>query len=112
MPFFSPVEMDNYFFVDGGIKENLPISVFDDNEIIVGVDLFPLKKSLKKNFFGILKHMFFLSWRVSSECNMKKCDFYIIDDNLLNFPPYSLKNLDNLFEIGYKNGKEFINSLD
>ncbi|WP_024787392.1 MULTISPECIES: patatin-like phospholipase family protein [unclassified Lebetimonas] len=110
MPFFPPVELDNLFLVDGGIKENLPVGVFKEG-IIVGVDLFPLKKEFKKSFFGILKRMFYLSWRVSSEGSIKKCNFYITDERLSDYKLCSFKNFDDLFEMGYERGEEFLNSF-
>lgn len=106
-PIFKPVEYNGMSLVDGGIMDNLPVSVFEDSKLpTIAVDLHPMQKGYKKSYMGIVKRVMFLSWRASMMHQIDKCDFYITDERLSCYPLFRLKNMDELFELGYKKTSE------
>lgn len=103
VPFFQPIVYDSYFLVDGGIMDNFPLLPLKQYGLpIVGVDLHPAEEGFKNSMVGVLKRMLFLVWRASVKHQIASCDVYITHEKLSEYSLFRLKNLDALFELGYK----------
>ena len=103
VPFFKPISYEGYQLVDGGIMDNLPTSLLMDYGFpIFGVDLHPQKDGFTPSLSGIIKRTIFLMWRTSVINHIKLCDLYITHPNLSNQSLFRLKNLQEMFDLGYE----------
>lgn len=100
---FEPVEMDGAKLVDGGIAENLPLSVLPElgAEIRMGVNLMHFRsKKAPGNVFDVLVNS--LETMASHQNSYDKTSDILIEPNLANFTASDFKKGKELVEAGYK----------
>lgn len=103
VPLFKPVRYEGYDLVDGGIMDNLPVSPLSEYGFpIFGVDLHPQQAGFTNSLSGIVKRTVFLLWRASVQRQITQCDLYISDDKLSTYSLFRLKNLQDMFDLGYE----------
>lgn len=113
---FKPVSKDNYFLVDGGVVQRVPIQEVRDMgaTVVVAVDVLgeirPCDK--KYNIFTLLSRVFEITDNEITEYKKKqqKSDLYLLPE-LGNMNQYKLKDIDFAIESGYKLGKENANKI-
>jgi NTE family protein len=113
VPVFKPVEYEGRVLVDGGFYNYLPFDPLKKYNLpIVGVNLYPLLKNKSRpRLISYLKKV--IAIKMYKRVNMQKdlLDFYISNDELANFSIFSLKNFDELFEMGYKEAKKLLTNV-
>ncbi|WP_419771111.1 MAG: patatin-like phospholipase family protein [Candidatus Marinarcus sp.] len=102
-PMFKPISYQDYFLVDGGVKENLPLSVLTNSALpIIAINHFPYTpfnpSSLKEN----LKRMLYLSWYNTFEASIKHVQFNITSEQLTPLSLFGFKDLRKAFLLGYE----------
>ena len=103
-PIFAPVKYQNYLLCDGGIVDNFPISpLLNLNHKILGVDLHP-QKIYSHSPKIQLKRILRANLSPQAQYLSDKCDYLIFDERVDKFKIFSLKNFDEMFELGYENG--------
>jgi len=110
VPVFKPVEYDGKVLVDGGFDNNMPYEPLKKYGLpIVGVNLHPLlKKPSRKRMMSYLKKV--IAIRMYNKVDKQKdlFDHYISNDELSKYSIFSLKNFDELFEMGYADAKKVL----
>lgn len=102
-PVFAPVKYQNYLLCDGGIVDNFPLSpLLNLNHKILGVDLHPQIYSHSPKIQ--LKRILCANLSPQAQSLSDKCDYLICDERVDKFKIFSLKNFDEMFELGYENG--------
>jgi len=104
VPIFEPVKYNGRILGDGGLINHMPISPLLEHQYpIIGVNLHPLTISHNQNnIFNFIKRAIYLKTYSSSQDSQKKCNVFITNDKLRNYSLFSLKHLDELFELGYQ----------
>jgi len=109
---FSPIKIDNSYYVDGGTLDNFPVDFLADHcEKIVGVYVNPFKKvkfSELKHFHNILERAFKLKSIKEDILKFDKCDLVIYPEALSNYGTFDKRYLDDIFKIGYQCATEIL----
>ncbi|MFA5649250.1 MAG: patatin-like phospholipase family protein [Bacteroidales bacterium] len=110
VPMFEPVKYDGRILGDGGLINHMPILPLLEHPFsIVGVNLHPLTISHNQNnIFNFIKRAVYLKTYSSSQDSQKKCNVFITNDKLRNYSLFSLKHLDEIFELGYQDAGSFL----
>jgi len=106
---FKPVIIDGKHYVDGGLFNNLPVEpVLNKYDMVIGVHVNNYKIGGSLGYKVIAKQVFSVVIKQNVKRNMKLCDF-VIDPKLeKSYRNFSKKTTNILFEIGYKEGVEFL----
>ena len=113
---FPSVKIGSRKHIDGGLVDNLPIKpLLNQDYKIVSIDLLPRqkKKNLKKTFnlIKIVKRKIFKTWHKNMDFSIANSDIYITSLELRKFSMFSFKDLDELFDLGYKEASKYISSI-
>lgn len=100
---FQPVQIDNRYYVDGGLLKNFPVSTIrSECERIVGVNVSPIIRTDYKN---TLKYVAERSFHHMSGSNTlldrKLCDYLIESNTLSTYSMFDLEHVDEIFQLGY-----------
>jgi NTE family protein len=105
---FKPVVMNNIYYVDGGVMDNLPISPIQNKcQIIIGSFVNPT--GYEENFNSLIhiaERTFMLN--VSKEVIQKsgKFDLFIAPQELRNYKILDPEKSEEVYSVGYKATKE------
>ena len=100
---FIPMEIDGRLLVDGGISENIPLSVFKDKDIefLIGVDLIPEHSHNRPtNFIEVLYNSYNFLIKLNKKNQTKQADI-IIKPDLSRFNPTDMSQIRELIKKGY-----------
>ena len=105
---FRPVEIDGKLLVDGGIVENVPVSLLRDMgaELTIGVNLNGKRKYKKpENLFSVLINSYYTLIDNLSKVHTSKADL-VIEPDLSAYSLIDTRNSKKLIEIGYVEAKK------
>jgi NTE family protein len=102
---FTPAIYDDGVYVDGGLTNNVPISVLREMgaDIIIGVDITAKARSnVIKNhdIFSIIWQSFMLMIKATSDNKGHKEADFIIQPDIKNFGPFDLSQKDGIIKKG------------
>jgi NTE family protein len=106
---FPPMKYENKFLIDGGISNNIPITLIKKPEKIIVSDISgPIKKVDEKTLgtdvlysaFAVMQQS--LAWEKAKGMKNKKIIRVKLDDNETFILDFRKKNYQYLFELGYK----------
>lgn len=107
---FAPVPFKNGYYVDGGTLNNFPVDLIKDScDQIVGIYVNPFEKITKtelKHAHNVLERAYHIMVANETVLKFDQCDVLIRPKRMAEFSMFSLKNIDVLFELGYKSAKE------
>lgn len=111
---FIPIEIDNRILMDGGISENVPISLLDEMGagITLGINLNGSKSyPAPKDMLTIMSNAIDIAIDLRTKDQLRKADFVIA----LNLEKYSRldnsKQFEDIYSEGYQHTKQKINDL-
>lgn len=100
---FTTCEFENYEFVDGGTKDNLPVKILKDmgatKTIGVSFSIDSYKKS--KNIFSILLRTVDIFSQKDVKAAQEMADFYFEIDNKSDVSLLKIDNLEKCYKLGY-----------
>lgn len=103
---FSPVEIDDVLYADGGIMNNFPIEPLSGVcDKIIGVYVNPivhLKKEAMNSSLAILERSYHLSIAASSLQKFDKLDVLVSPKGLSKYDTFSVSKIDEIYNIGYE----------
>ncbi|MCD4774117.1 MAG: patatin-like phospholipase family protein [Bacteroidales bacterium] len=110
---FKPTVIDNIYYVDGGVLNNLAIEpLLDKCSKIIGVYVNPIGKQDKfKNMINIAERSFHIGIEPNFQEKKQMCDIFIEPKGLANFQMLSMKKADKIFDIGYVETKKVLEKL-
>lgn len=102
---FAPVEIDNRLLVDGGITDNLPVSVaiLENAELVIAVDATsPLRaREGVAAPWEIADQVTSIMMSERTDQSRRQADF-LIRPQLNNVPGFNVSSIDSLIESGYR----------
>ena len=105
IPVFEPLVFNERVLADGGVTDLMPTTpLLDFNYPILGINLMPISKPYKLTFFSLITQSFKFLIRPRVSQNIKDCKWFISPKELLKIKKFSFDNLENGFNLGYKNG--------
>ena len=104
VPIFPKVQYQDMLLVDGGVINHMPITPLRDFDLpIVGVNLHPRGDlSSDYSWWQMIKRVHFLNTFSSGLSNEQECHIVISSSEIRQFSIFSMKHLESLFEMGYK----------
>lgn len=107
---FAPVSFKDGYYVDGGTLNNFPVELIKEFcDQIVGIYVNPfekIKKTELKHAHNVLERAYHIMVANETVLKFAHCDVLIRPEHMAEFSMFSLKNIDSLFELGYKSAKE------
>ena len=100
---FTPIEINQHFYVDGGLFKNFPVSVIrrECNKII-GVNVSPITKvEYKKSLKYIAERSFHYMSGSNTLLDRNLCDYLIESTDLSKYSMFDLDHVDEIYETGY-----------
>ena len=107
---FSPVKIDDVFYVDGGLFMNLPVSTIrKECEKVIAINVSPLvTEEYKKNIVSIAMRSYHFVFCANSFSQKEKCDLLIEPYNLRGYSNRELEKAEEIFEQGYITANEVL----
>lgn len=107
---FKPVLIEESLFVDGGIINNLPAEPLIKNcKLIIGFHTNPTNTQFEvKNFRYLIERVFLLAINYNAQDRKKMCDIIWEPADLQYFRITNIKKAKEIFNIGYRYGKEHV----
>ena len=106
---FPPVKYQDKFLVDGGISNNVPITLIEDCDRIIVSDISgPIKTIDEKTLAADVLYSAFammqqnLSWEKASKLKNKEILKIVLEDDKTFILDFRKKNYEYLFDLGYK----------
>ncbi|NQU54478.1 MAG: patatin-like phospholipase family protein [Bacteroidetes bacterium] len=112
---FSPVTINRYSYVDGGLMDNIPINpIKNDCEQIIVSNISPINPKAKmKNLVQIATRTFYMSVNANMKEVRKHATVFIEPKGIDKYDILLRTHADELFELGYKSAKKaLIKSLE
>jgi len=100
---FRPVEINDHFYVDGGLFKNFPVSTIRrECHKVIGVNVSPLTKA---EFRSSIKYIAERSFHYMSASNTlldrNLCDYLIESDTLFKYSMFDLDHAEEIYQAGY-----------
>ena len=112
---FSPVEIDEVLYSDGGVINNFPVEEVKPHvDKTLGIYVSPLRNMTKEDFkstFTVLDRIYRISNRADSMEKFRDCDWLINPPELIDYGTFSMSSMDELYELGRKYGQESIEGI-
>lgn len=107
---FTPVEIDNNHYVDGGLFKNFPVStIHTECDYIIGVNVSPITtQDYKKSLKYIAERSFHYMSASNILLDRKLCHYLIESKNLSHYSMFDLDHVDEIYQAGYKQAKEYL----
>jgi len=107
---FKPIEIEGELLVDGGIVENVPVSLLIEMgaELTIGVSLSGKRKYKRpENLFSVLINSYYTLIDTLSKMHTAKADL-VIEPDLSAYSLIDTRNTKKLIEIGYEEAKKVL----
>ncbi|GLU43192.1 patatin-like phospholipase family protein [Allomuricauda sp. NBRC 101325] len=114
-PVFSPVDIDDILYADGGIMNNFPKEYVENKtNFIIGSNVsvtVPLQKKDLRNSFQLTGRVTSLMIHASNDEKLHECDLFIEPKELDQIGVLDKKGIENAFNIGYEHGSRALEQL-
>lgn len=109
---FTPVKIKNEYYVDGGTLNNFPVDLIKphcDQIIGIYVNSFgKIKIADLKHSYNVLERAYKIRTANDFISKSGDCNMVICPKGLNNYGTFMMKDMDTIFDIGYKAAKEEI----
>jgi len=114
-PIFSPVEIDDSIYSDGGILNNFPIEpLLDKCNMIIGSYVNPIHKMNKKDLTNTLKliqRVYHIGLDGSNLKKYKDCDYVFSPPKIVHIGVLDGKSIIKSYKIGYEYAKDNVDEI-
>ncbi|WP_281541182.1 patatin-like phospholipase family protein [Maribacter aestuarii] len=112
---FAPVPFKGGYYVDGGTLNNFPVDLIKMHcDQIVGIYVNPFEKMKMtdlKHAHNVLERAYHIMVANETVLKFGDCDILIRPERMAEFSMFSLKNMDTLFNLGYKSAKATLKKI-
>jgi NTE family protein len=100
---FEPIQIENRFFVDGGVLNNLPVEPLDGVcDVVIGVNCNHLPEASNiRNMKNLIERSVIMSMNYNVYSRKSKCDYFIEAPGLGKYGVFDFKKAPELFQAGY-----------
>ncbi|BDW92435.1 esterase [Flagellimonas marinaquae] len=114
-PVFSPVEINDALYADGGIMNNFPTEYVEDKtDFMIGSNVsvtVPLQKKDLRNSFQLTGRVTSLMIHASNDEKLQRCDLFIEPQGLEKIGVLDKKGIENAYNIGYEHGRKALDNI-
>lgn len=109
---FSPLEIGDSLYCDGGIVNNFPVEVVKEKvSHTLGVYISPLKKIRKDELSStanVMDRIYRISNRYASIEKLKDCDWVINPPEMEKYGTFTMNKMREIYDIGYSHGSSIM----
>lgn len=102
---FSPVEIDNQIYVDGGLLMNMPAQPIRDKvDVVIGVNVMPDREWSNEKFggmFDVAVRTFNLAVLANYRQSKVLCDHILEPPELENYHMFQFNKAEEMYQLGY-----------
>lgn len=100
---FRPVEINNRYYVDGGLFKNFPVSTIRmECEKVIGVNVSPITSApFKSSIKYIAERSFHYMSGSNTLLDRNLCDYLIESVSLSKYSMFDLEHIDEIYQAGY-----------
>jgi NTE family protein len=113
---FTPIIIDDEPYVDGGVLNNFPVEHIKNKcDKTIGVYVNSLQQVTQdqlKHSYQVANRAYSISFGSQCRHKFKEVDVLINPKELEKFGMFNLKNVDTIFEIGYKTALKVLSNYD
>lgn len=111
---FSPVKINNTYYVDGGLIDNFPVKpLVRICDKIIGINIYPDEKVDDfESLLQIATRTFHIAVNKTTKYYRKKCDLLFEPEKLTKYNILELKNQQEIFDYAYLYAKELLTKTD
>jgi len=106
---FTPVPIEDSFYVDGGVLNNFPVeSIRSFCDKVIGVYVNPFEYKAKEYFkhsYNVLEQAYQIKNAKESFPKFQQCDLVILPKGLRGIGMFAFKQVDQIFNLGYEEAK-------
>lgn len=108
---FTPMEIENRHYVDGGVFINFPVSVLrGECKIVLGVDVSPVTPmKYDKSFKYIIERTMNYMVGANTIDEVGLCDHLIASEEIARYSLFDLKYAEEIYEKGYAMAVDYLN---
>ncbi len=109
---FPPIEYENMSLIDGGYFDNLPLKPLENKGYdILSIDLFAKKKftktNLGKSIYSKIKRAILSQLYENHKYTLSHTNYYLGSEYITDFHLFTFHQMQDCFDLGYKEAKEF-----
>lgn len=112
---FSPVDIENRLYADGGIVNNFPVEhLHEVCDVVIGSYASPLRHIRRADLasrLAVSQRALGIGVFFASQAKFHTCDVLLCPPELAGFNGLDNRHLDEIYEIGYRAAKEQIGAL-
>ncbi len=107
---FDPIVIEDRYFVDGGVLNNLPVEPLEGLcDYVIGVNCNQLPEETNiSNMKKMIERAVIMSMNNNVYSRKPKCDFFLETPGLGNYGVFDVKKAPELFKAGYEYAMKFI----
>lgn len=101
---FTPVEINNIHYVDGGLFKNFPVTpIRTECKFVIGVNVSPLThQEYKNSLLYVAERSFHYMSVANSVIDRRLSDILIETEALAKYPMFTLEHTREIFDVGYQ----------
>lgn len=107
---FDPILIDNHYYIDGGVLNNLPVEPLDGIcDFIIGVNCnhLPVEHNIK-NIKSLIERSIIMTMNYNVYSRKHVCDFFIEPPGLARYGVLETKKAKDIFQAGYDTTVSYI----
>ena len=110
---FTPVEIENNTYVDGGVINNFPVDLLDNCDVKIGsyTNKVDFKSRKLKHSYDVAGRAYAINQYHQDKIKFHQCDI-LIEPELYHYGLFSFKGLRDIFNIGYESACKAIEASD
>lgn len=112
---FSPIEIEGYQYLDGGIMNNFPVEpilAHENCDFVIGVDVnaIPYKEDVSSKL-NVMERVFFMAINSHAGARKNVVDVLISPKDLDRFGFFDVGNAKSIYQLGYEAGLEALSAI-
>jgi NTE family protein len=107
---FDPISIQEDYFVDGGVLNNMPIDPLEGNcDYIIGVNCNHLPEVHNiANIKKLIERTVIMAMNCNVYSRVPRCDYFIEPPGLARFGVFDIKKAKEIFEAGYREALSYL----
>jgi NTE family protein len=107
---FDPILIEDNYYIDGGVLNNLPIEPLEGVcDIVIGVNCnhLPVESNIR-NIKRLIERTVIMTMNYNVYSRKDKCDFFIEPQGLAKYAVFDVKKAPEIFKKGYESALAYI----
>jgi NTE family protein len=107
---FDPILIDNHYYIDGGVLNNLPVEPLDGVcDVVIGVNCnhLPVEHNIK-NIKSLIERSIIMTMNYNVYSRKHVCDYFIEPQGLARYGVFDTKKAKDIFQAGYETAVKFV----